>query len=352
MEYYVILPRFIISIFNRFKNSNKQLIKNQLIEEYEIPKNLDLLNKWTIPSIHPKFIYELGTFEELGFIQTVKTTEENLTMNEDDMTVQLITPQDINRYKHIYNYLHIGLVQIAFKPLTLQGLPESFLAVLRDARNKNWKQSLMGIIESSLSHGPVYFNVYPNLQLSLSDRNIFQALTLNVKTHGYNYLPGSEIICICYRIYFKPLKTMNPKCKKVNKPINETILIESNFDMSKITTRKAIKWDEIKFPQHWILEDNIPPTPLINNNIESIIQTSDGAVTIEFNKEIEYEHDLIKRTRSARSSHSYISPLDYKVEVPSTRASVDIRKINNLNIHDDIVYEAEASTPSEMNFTV
>nr|KAJ0204720.1 hypothetical protein LSAT_V11C500271560 [Lactuca sativa] len=126
----------------------------QLIEEYEIPKNLDLLNKWTIPSIHPKFIYELGTFEELGFIQTVKTTEENLTMNEDDMTVQLITPQDINRYKHIYNYLHIGLVQIAFKPLTLQGLPESFLAVLRDARNKNWKQSLMGIIESSLSHGP------------------------------------------------------------------------------------------------------------------------------------------------------------------------------------------------------
>lgn len=273
-------------------------------------------------------------------------------MNEDDMTVQLITPQDINRYKHIYNYLHIGLVQIAFKPLTLQGLPESFLAVLRDARNKNWKQSLMGIIESSLSHGPVYFNVYPNLQLSLSDRNIFQALTLNVKTHGYNYLPGSEVICICYRIYFKPLKTMNPKCKKVNKPINETILIESNFDMSKITTRKAIKLDEIKFPQHWILEDNIPPTPLINNNIESIIQTSDGAVTIEFNKEIEYEHDLIKRTRSARSSHSYISPLDYKVEVPSTRASVDIRKINNLNIHDDIVYEAEASTPSEMNFTV
>ena len=59
------------------------------------------------------------------------------------MIIKLLTPQDINRYQNHYNYLHIGLVQIAFKPLTLQGLPESFLAVLRDARNRNWKQSLM-----------------------------------------------------------------------------------------------------------------------------------------------------------------------------------------------------------------
>ncbi|KAL4583205.1 hypothetical protein LXL04_007772 [Taraxacum kok-saghyz] len=42
--------------------------------------------------------------------------------------------------------------------LKARGLPESFLAVLRDARNRNWKQSLMGIIESSLSHGPNSLN--------------------------------------------------------------------------------------------------------------------------------------------------------------------------------------------------
>ncbi|KAL8488701.1 hypothetical protein ACS0TY_024840 [Phlomoides rotata] len=95
-----------------------------------------------------------------------------------------------------HKFLHVGLVQIVFRPLTLEGLPESFLTALRDGRNLNWKQSLMGIIQSNLAHGPVYFDVYPNLCLSLSDINILEALPLNVKTHGYNYTPGTEVICI------------------------------------------------------------------------------------------------------------------------------------------------------------
>lgn len=124
----------------------------------------------------------------------------------------------------------------------------------------------MGIIQSSLAHGPVYFNVYPNLQLSLSNVNILDALTLNVKTHGYNYMSGSELICICYRIYYKPLFTMNPRCKRINKSINETILIERNFDMSKITKRRAIKWDEIEFPENWIMEGVVPLPPITQHN--------------------------------------------------------------------------------------
>ncbi|KAG5585428.1 hypothetical protein H5410_045862 [Solanum commersonii] len=74
-------------------------------------------------------------------------------------------------------------VQIAFKPFTLKGLPETFLAALRDARNLNFRQSLMGSIESTVAYAPVYFNAQPNLQLSLTDSNILDALTLNVKTH-------------------------------------------------------------------------------------------------------------------------------------------------------------------------
>ncbi|KAG5574206.1 hypothetical protein H5410_054340 [Solanum commersonii] len=103
------------------------------------------------------------------------------------------------------------MVQIAFKPLTLKGLPETFLAALRDARNLNFRQSLMGSIESTVAYGPVYFNAQPNLQLSLTDSNILDALTLNVKTHGYNYAPGSELICLSYRIYYKLLATLNPR---------------------------------------------------------------------------------------------------------------------------------------------
>lgn len=119
-------------------------------------------------------------------------------------------------------------------------------------RNLNWNQSLMGIIQLSLAHGSVYFNVYPNLSLSLSDVNILKSIVLNVKTNGYNYSPRTEVICICYRIYYKPLFTLSPMCKRIDRDINETILIETNFDKSNITTRRPIKWEEIEFPETWI----------------------------------------------------------------------------------------------------
>ncbi|KAG5579413.1 hypothetical protein H5410_050040 [Solanum commersonii] len=50
----------------------------------------------------------------------------------------------------------------------------------------------MGSIESSLAYGPVYFNTQPNLQLSLTDVNILNALTLNVKTHD-SVIPPSQM---------------------------------------------------------------------------------------------------------------------------------------------------------------
>ncbi|KAG5594765.1 hypothetical protein H5410_035997 [Solanum commersonii] len=72
----------------------------------------------------------------------------------------------------------------------------------------------MGSIESTMAYGLVYFNAQPNLQLSLTDSNILDVLTLNVKTYGYNYAAGSELICLSYRIYYKLLATLNPRYRK------------------------------------------------------------------------------------------------------------------------------------------
>ncbi|KAG5579890.1 hypothetical protein H5410_050517 [Solanum commersonii] len=106
--------------------------KSTRLEEVDIPQNLDLLNKWTIRKIDIKTIY--------------------------DYDYSFLNKRDIDIYKNQYKFLHIGMVQIAFKPLTLKGLPETFLAALRDARNLNFRQSLMGSIESMVAYGPVYFN--------------------------------------------------------------------------------------------------------------------------------------------------------------------------------------------------
>jgi hypothetical protein len=42
-------------------NNQNNLIKNEELVEY--PKNLDKLNKWTIPFVSPKQIYSFGMFD-------------------------------------------------------------------------------------------------------------------------------------------------------------------------------------------------------------------------------------------------------------------------------------------------
>ncbi|KAG5584361.1 hypothetical protein H5410_044795 [Solanum commersonii] len=207
-------------------------VKSTRLEEVDIPQNLDLLNKWTISKVNIKTIYDYGWFDKISNKQLIKTTEQSLALNSSEQTIRLLHKRDNEFYKSQYKFLHIGMVQIAFKPLTLKGLPETFLAALHDARNLNFRQSLMGSIESTVAYGPVYFNAQPNLQLSLTDSNILDALTLNVKTHGYNYTADFELICLSYRIYFKLLGTLNPRCKLYDIS-DQTILVETNFARSK-----------------------------------------------------------------------------------------------------------------------
>ena len=79
-----------------------------------------------------------------------------------------------------FNYLHIGMVQVVIKPLTRKGINASVLMCLRNARFKNFKDSFLGLITTSLYNGPIYFNCYPDLTLALDDPNIVKALTLNI----------------------------------------------------------------------------------------------------------------------------------------------------------------------------
>ena len=72
----------------------------------------------------------------------------------------------------------------------------------------------MGAVETSLSHGPVYFDIFPNLSVALSDVNLSKVLELRVLSHGYEYLPGSPSYAVLSRIYLKVLTTLNPYIRK------------------------------------------------------------------------------------------------------------------------------------------
>ncbi|KAK9714202.1 hypothetical protein RND81_06G079400 [Saponaria officinalis] len=302
---------------------NKTTIKNSIIKEVEVPLNLDFLNKWTIPKVNTKTIYQFGTFERLGLKQVVKTTEESISLNNTGMVLQLLNNYDLEPYrKDDHKFIHIGL----------------------RCKKLDWKKSIMGVIKTSLAHGPVYFDVYPNLTLSLSDDNILDALTLNVKTHGYNYAQGSEVICICYRIYFKPLLTLNPCCRLVDKQINETIIIETNFHKSDITTRRRIKWEEISFPDNWKIERAIQPKPVIYTDLLNVTESDDGFVSLNFG------NNQNRRPGSQRTNcmRSYISPYDYYTEPPSTsRHSTSQLPDNTSQIFETDENEKPVSEPNK-----
>ena len=113
--------------------------------------------------------------------------------------IKLLSKRTIEKYKEKYNYIHFGLVQIAAKPLTREELDTFLLLCLRDNRLLEFNDSLLEMAETSLCGGPVYFDCFPNFTISLTDKNILDTLTLNIKTTNYRVKTGTLPAVIIYR---------------------------------------------------------------------------------------------------------------------------------------------------------
>ena len=196
---------------------------------------------------------------------TIKTVERTYSLFNEYETIQLFSIDSINRHREKYAFLHVGLVQVAVKPLTREALNTSVLLCLRDDRHLRFNDSLLGMMETSLHNGPVYFYCYPNFALNLFDRNIMDALTLNVKIDGYYMKEGSEPLAIIYRIYYKLMKTtLDPQSMVEPSPKGHTLLLQASTPNSRLHVPQQIQWKDINLLERWQLQA-IAPTPKIEN---------------------------------------------------------------------------------------
>ncbi|KAA0032917.1 hypothetical protein E5676_scaffold384G003470 [Cucumis melo var. makuwa] len=206
---------------------------------------------------------------------------------------------------------HIGCVQVALKPLFREGLDVPVYLALRDKRHLRFTPSLLGIVQSNLEQGPVYFICRPGLTVSLQDKNIMGTISLDVHSQGLEVKDGSLPFAVSYRIYLKLMHTnLSAKALGIS-PKGYTMLMELQGETTTIK-RSSTEASITEFP--------------------------DGNVEVQFNTGISYPR--ISEIMSSRSSTSSIkTKTSYKDTLrrsQSIRASVDFS-----HTIPDVHYEKE-----------
>ena len=93
--------------------------------------------KWNIPKVDTKTVYKTS-FVESAFYSAykVRTVEQIFSISKTHEKCCLFSKRNISEFiaAKKFNYLRIGMVQVAIKPLTRKCINTSFLMCLRDVR--------------------------------------------------------------------------------------------------------------------------------------------------------------------------------------------------------------------------
>ncbi|KAH9686422.1 hypothetical protein KPL70_014341 [Citrus sinensis] len=285
-------------------------------EEFFIENFDKAIDCWELPKISKEKIYKTKKLDFLKNDYIIKTEERDITISNPFETIHLFSEHSLKKLKEKnFNYVHIGLIQVGIKPLTKEGLDTSILAVLRDGRFISFDDSLLSSIESSLCKGPISFDCYPNITISLKDKNILKSMILQIKTHNYNMIEGSIPVALIFKISYKAMITAFSTQHKFQSKRDETLLLQTDLSRANTVIPKSIQWKDVHLPEEWILEGAAPPAipkqleP--NTELQNVTQYSDGKVKLSFRRSTSSRF-------SDRTSCSSIPSLERKfTKVPS-----------------------------------
>ncbi|XLU76771.1 hypothetical protein S245_000192, partial [Arachis hypogaea] len=284
--------------------------------ELEIAKLEESFHNWNIPIIDKDKVYKKRNFWE-GKNYEIHMLEYCKPGTSNNKIITILEEDKLKEHSSKgYNFIHIGLIQVAVKPNFRIGINLPILLTLRDTRFQNFSDSLIGILESNCHDGPVFFNCYPNYAMNLKNEYTWQALKLQVRSDETIINEKYDPFEIIYRIYYKITK-VNYDFKALRQSSKEeTIIMHANLKRSNIQTPRRLRHEELKSKmlEEWVIPDGIEEPQIQNTRIREIIREGPD-VRIRMNR-----------------SHSLRIPDN--VETISHRNSIDNSSIENI---DDIV---------------
>ncbi|KAG5571278.1 hypothetical protein H5410_061044 [Solanum commersonii] len=286
------------------------------------------LQNWNIPEEPFKKIHHLGNLC-LITRHNIKTRESTIAINNTLEIIRLLKDSVNNGYRTDFNYLHIGLVQVVSKPLFRKGLAIPVCVLLQDDRFLNFYDSLLGVLQSNLVDGPIYFNCYPNFFVDNNDPNVIDSLTLNIKSKNFTSKANTREIVIIYRVYYRLMKTtLAPKAHTESQK-GVTMLMEANHQHSTIFIPRLLNWNDVLSSNDGCFESITQPfsSHSERSQIERVIQFPDGSIELKF----------LDNSVTRSSSHRRLSWSSSSTSCPSRRVP---RPISSSKISEEA--EAEA----------
>lgn len=297
------------------------------------------LNDWTIPKTNINTIYKRGTFDYFSSY-SIKTTEQTLSVGQNQQNINLLSSKSILDHRQKYKFLHIGLVQIAIKPLFRLGIDAPVLLILRDKRHTDFQNSILAMAETNIANGPIYFNCYPNFSVGLFDKNILETLVLTVETKNLEFKDNSKPLAIIYRVSYKTMTTTLEPKTRLSSPRNETIIFEANLNHTKVHMPKKLKWSEITQSCNWNLQDVIESKPLDSSKkISNIVEHNDGSVDINFSP---------SNFLSSRFSTSSLSDIGTSKSSFTKSRSLKLKTVDYTNSIPKPLYQDEQSSETSL----
>lgn len=114
------------------------------------------MSNWSVPKILKRSVYQYKNLRILPN-NRVRIEEKTVSISSNHEIISMITDNMVKTHKQKYEFIHISMVQVAVKPLVKKGLDTIILLCLRYGRLTNFQDSLLGMVETSLYKGPIFF---------------------------------------------------------------------------------------------------------------------------------------------------------------------------------------------------